>query len=95
MDPAWRKGDRPTHIKFMTFPQVVEKPDKKALSRSREKKEWRRGNVKEALPCLHGVAGRQSDSRLQRAGWHLNGLVFDWPSGLKIGELRLSDRMDY
>lgn len=32
---------------------------------------------------VRGVARRQSVSRLQRAGWHFNGLVFDWLAGLK------------
>lgn len=29
------------------------------------------------------MAGRQSVSRLQRTECHCNGLVFDWPAGLK------------
>lgn len=57
------------------------------------------GQCKEApLPPLHGVGratGRQSECRLQRAGWHLNGLVFDWPPGLKHWRATPLDRMDY
>lgn len=74
------KGDRPAHIKFMTFPpsrregqtrSAKPKQEKKMETGQCEKRLARRGRAAVRLPS---PAGR---------GWHLNGLVFDWPTGLK------------
>lgn len=75
------KGDRPVHIKFMTLgPRFLEGARQEALNPGRKEKKDGDGQC-EKRPWQGGSPSPVS--RLQRAGWHFNGLVFDWLAALK------------
>lgn len=74
-------------------------PRQEALNQSREKKMETEQCKKDAVapPAGHGQGDRAAVRVPSPAGrmWHLNGLEFDWPAGVKHWRATPLDRMDY